>query len=157
MAAGLASETASFSSGVGITDWWCKQASFAATVTSNPPAPGTASASYLPQFGSCTGGTLRSVTFDNRPAIMKLSSGGQVTVSGAMQMQVVYAGSTGPCGYETSTIAGTVTGGGQSITFTDQEYLRSSGPSTCPPTLRFSVTYGPLVDSSQGGVPVAVN
>jgi hypothetical protein len=111
----------------------------------------------VPQFGSCTGGTLRSVTFADGPFVMKLSSGGQVTVSGAMQMQVVYAGSNAPCGYQTSTIAGTVTGGGQSITFRDQEYLQSSGPSTCPPSLRFSATYGPLVDSSQGGVRVAVN
>jgi hypothetical protein len=157
LAASLASERASFSSGVGITDWWCKQAIIAATVTSNPPAPGTASASYVPQFGSCTGSTVRSVTFDGAPVVMKLSSGGQVTLNGAMQMQVVYAGSNAPCGYEASTIAGTAAGDGRSITFTDQEYLQSSGPATCPPSLRFSATYGPLVDSSQGGVPVVVN
>ncbi|MFD2765964.1 Tat pathway signal sequence domain protein [Micromonospora eburnea] len=157
-----------YSSSTGIR---CAASSFTATVLTNPPAPGTATERLTAQsFTSCTSNVLgvtgvQSVTVNNLPYDVSVSSAGVVTISGGaagqIQSTVVLNTllSTITCVYQTSsnTLTGTADNGTNSIIFTNQVLTKSSGPSLCFGTAYFSVRYSPVRDTTRSGSPVYVN
>ncbi len=158
--------TANFSSSAdGSSGVTCSTSGFTATVTDNPAAPGTAGESITAQnFDDCTSNVVGvfgvdSVTVDNLPYTSTVDSTGAVSVSGALQTTVVLSTLFGTvtCVYSGSSISGTASNDGNTIAFTNQEFTLASGPGTCFGSGFFTATYGPVVDTTQGGSAVFVN
>lgn len=167
-----AGTTARFTSTAGgSTGATCTASSFSATVTSNPAAPGTATESLTNQtFGSCTENisgvlSVQSITVDNLPYNASVSSStGVVTVTGssaAIQTTVVLNTLLGriTCRYQANggAITGDTSDVDNSITFSDEQFNKTSGPSLCFNNGFFSAIYAPVVDNTQGGAAVFVN
>ena len=160
------SQATFFSSAGGSTGVRCSTSTFAATVQTNPDAPGTATESLTSQtFTNCTanvGGVNRvnSVTITNLPYAVSATSGGAVGLTGQVSSTVSLGTILGniTCRYALSdaTLDGTA-GGDGSIAFANQQFTKQSGPGLCFNTVFFTARYGPVVDSSQGGGTVFVN
>jgi hypothetical protein len=140
----------------------CTKSSFTAKVTNNPKRPGTAEESVKPQtFTSCTakgpdimpGHPGASVKVNGLPYVTKISDGkgDPVTVlkSDTTVMVDSILGEV-TCVYKAkaSTTKGTASNKSQTITFTNQVFTKTSGPSVCSGTGKFSATYGPVIDTS---------
>ncbi|MFI2607586.1 Tat pathway signal sequence domain protein [Kitasatospora sp. NPDC018619] len=158
-----------YNSATGTTGVKCAASSFAATVTANPAAPGSAVERLDTQsFGSCTSNVVgvtgvKSVTVTNLPFTNTVSDapGNPVKLTpgaaGVMGTTVVLNTILGSisCNYQNSTgISGTTSNTGNTIGFAGQAFSLVSGPSLCFTTGYFSATYGPVVDSSVAGSPV---
>jgi hypothetical protein len=141
----------------------CKTAAFSAKVTKNPKAKGTATESLTKQtIGKCTvkgigGITVKSITANNLPYNVTVSDskGNPVTVKGTKKskpiettVSVVFGGKTYTCLYKATTLKASASNKGNSITMTKQSFTFVSGSSLCPETSTFSVTFGPVTDSS---------
>jgi hypothetical protein len=165
--ASLASGTSAtfYSSATGTSGVKCAASSFSATVTSNPPAPGTATESLTAQsFSNCTTNVLgttgvRSITVNNLPYETSVTSDGVVTISGSISSTVVLSTLLGTinCVYQTTSLTGTADNDTNSIVFTNQVLTKVSGSLLCFNTAYFSVRYSPVLDTTQGGSPVYVN
>ena len=146
----------------------CKSASFTAKVTKNPAAKGTATESVTSQTTSnCkvtgVGGiTVKSIKATNLPydASVSDSTGNPVTVSGTSKTKPVetsvagsVAGSSFSCVYQATTLKGSASNKGNSITFTKQKFTFASGSDTCPKSANFSAAFGPVKDTSVHGSP----
>jgi hypothetical protein len=149
--------TAGGSTGVG-----CAKSSFTATVTTNPPAPGTATLSVTAvAFGDCTANMafvtgIRRITVNNLPYTATIGSGGGVTVSGNISATIVLIPTFGTdisCTYGTSSLTGTSSNPG-TVTFTNQVLSKTSGPGVCFSTGFFSATY---VVTTAAGQPVVLH
>jgi hypothetical protein len=151
----------------------CKTSSFTAKVTANPKKPGTAKESLTAQtFSKCTASgvngvkSVKSVTLQNLPNNVTISdaSGFPVKVSGTSASKPLKTtitlntvlGSI-KCVYTAKSISGKGSNTGNTITFTNQKFSKSSGPSTCFASGFFSASYGPVTNSSQGNAKVFVN
>jgi len=148
----------------------CKSASFSAKVTANPAKPGKATESVTAEkFGKCTtnvaGVTVNSIKVNNLPykASVSDAAGFPVTVSGAsaskpvqVTVTVSVQGIPNPitCSVKASTVKGHASNTGSTITFSKQKFTGASGGNAlCPSSATFSVTFGPVVDSSVTGSP----
>ena len=146
----------------------CTASSFSVTVSSNPAAPGTATESLRTQsFTNCTpniGGTNNNPPPTITPTGLPYGS----TVSDSSGTPVTLGSSTTPvsanvtissllgqirCSYGATQIRGTASNSGNTISFANQTFTRTSGSGLCPSSTSFSATYGPVVDSSQSGSP----
>ncbi|MFJ1648066.1 Tat pathway signal sequence domain protein [Streptomyces sp. NPDC088258] len=149
----------------GSTGITCTASQFTATVTGNPTAPGTATESVTAHtFGSCTSNILgttgvQGITVDQLPYVASATSAGALTVAagstGSVQTTVrlnTILGLT-TCVYTSTGLNGTTSNTGNSITFANQLFTKSSGPATCPASSYFSATYAPVKDTSQSGSP----
>ncbi|TQF06142.1 Tat pathway signal sequence domain protein [Kitasatospora acidiphila] len=158
-----------YSTTAGGTGLQCASSTFSGTVGSNPTAPGTAS-------GSLTGFTLGSCKVVNTPGVTGVKSltlshlpyNDSMSDSSGLP-NTVSAGSSGPIGATVvlNTLLGTVTctyqaagnlssngnNSNSSLTFSNQQFNKLTGPSACFSTAYFSGVYGPFVDSSQAGSP----
>ncbi|MER7957207.1 Tat pathway signal sequence domain protein [Streptomyces sp. NPDC096030] len=153
----------------GSTGITCNASAFSATVTSNPAAPGTATETLTSHtLSTCTTNILgatgvQSITVNNLPYTTAVTSGGTLTVT---------AGSTGPiqttlkintilgvttCVYRATSLTATPSNTDNSLSFSNQQFTKATGPGTCPANGYFSAKYGPVQDSTQAGAPVFVN
>lgn len=171
--ASLASGTAAtlYSSSTGTSGVTCTSSSFSATVTGNPAAPGTATESLTGQSfdsSSCTSNvtgvlSVSSINVDNLPYSTSVTSGGTVTVTPAagstIQTTVKLRTLLGTitCVYQAPSLTGTASNADNSITFTNQQFTKSSGSSLCFANGFFTAKYAPVTDTSQGNSPVYVN
>ncbi|MEV1289444.1 Tat pathway signal sequence domain protein [Micromonospora sp. NPDC049679] len=171
LTAGLPAGTTAnlYSTATGATGVRCAASSFTATVDTNPAAPGVASETLTAHsFGSCTANVfgvtgVRSVTVNNLSYATTVDSAtGTVTISGTAEKPIrttIVLNSilgTMTCVYQAdgNTLTGTTGNTDNSITFTDQQFNKVSGPGTCFANGFFSATYAPVVDTSQSGNPV---
>ncbi|MFI5891986.1 Tat pathway signal sequence domain protein [Actinoplanes sp. NPDC051513] len=169
-AAVAAGTTADFTTASGgTTGIKCAESAFTATVTDNPAAPGVATESTTGHtFASCTANIfgvtrVNSVTVNNLPFGTTVDSAtGAVTVSGTDTAPIQTTLSLGTilgsvtCVFQATngSISGVTSNTDNSITFTNQEFTKTSGPVTCPGSGFFTATYAPVVDTAVEGGPV---
>lgn len=163
--AGLTSgTTATFldSTGKGVT---CTSATFAATVTDNPAAPGVAAESITGlTFSGCTSNisgvkSVKSITIDNLPYSATVDdSSDTITISGSVHATIslgLVIGSatckyTGP----TAGVSGAVSTTDGSLAFTNQVFSRDTGSwAGCPSPENFTASFSPVVDTTATGSP----
>jgi hypothetical protein len=140
----------------------CKRVMFKDQVTKNPSKPGTAVEKLKSQtFSSCTvtgiSGTRGAPKFvlNHLPYTTTVTSKGAVTVNkSSTTISVGTTLGTIKCTYVAKTTKGIASNKSQTITFTGQPFIKTSGPpSTCTHTAKFSATFGPVVDASVTGHP----
>ncbi|MFH8337694.1 Tat pathway signal sequence domain protein [Streptomyces sp. AM6-12] len=168
LTAPLASGTSAtfYSSSTGTSGVKCGTSQFTAKVTANPAAPGTATESLTGQtFSGCTSNVtgvlgVGSVTIDNLPYTASVASSGALTVappSGSVIQSTVklntLLGSV-TCVYQGPSLSGKAANADNSISFTNQQFTKTSGSSLCFSTAYFSAKYAPVTD---GGASVYVN
>jgi hypothetical protein len=162
LTAPLASGTAAtlYSSATGTSGISCKTSQFTATVTDNPAAPGTATESldaHTFDSGSCSANVVgvlgvTSITVNNLPYTTSVASDGTVTVTAAsgsaIQTTVVLRTLLGSinCVYQAPSLVGTASNDDNSITFTNQQFTRTSGSSLCFANGYFTAKYAPVSD-----------
>ncbi|MFB9236916.1 Tat pathway signal sequence domain protein [Plantactinospora siamensis] len=158
-----------YSSATGTTGIKCSASSFSATITANPPAPGTATESLTSQTftaSSCTSNVIgttgvASITVGNLPYATTVASGGTVKITGTaakpIQTTIVLKTLLGniTCAYQANgnTLTGAASNASLSISFTNQQFNRTSGPGTCFANGYFTASYGPITDVSRTGSP----
>ncbi|OQR63063.1 Tat pathway signal sequence domain protein [Streptomyces maremycinicus] len=166
--ASLASGTSAtlYSSATGTSGVSCATSGFSATVTDNPTAPGTATESLTAHtFGSCTANVVgvlgvTSITVNNLSYNTSVASNGTVTVTppsgSTIQTTVVLRTLLGSinCVYQAPSLTGTASNADNSITFTGQQFTKSSGSSLCFANGFFTAKYAPVTDA---GAAVTVN
>lgn len=140
----------------------CASADFVASVSDNPPAPGTATLTSNVTFGNCSenisGATcVQSLGIGNSPFSATVSSDRSVTVNGPINVEIKMCSVLGTvtCTYSAASRHGIFDNSDHSITFTNQRFTKVTGPSTCFSSIDFSATYAPVTDG--GGAPVFVN
>ncbi|MFK0113044.1 Tat pathway signal sequence domain protein [Streptomyces sp. NPDC091217] len=148
--------------GSGIT---CTGSTLAATVTSNPAAPGTATESATTQtFSGCTSNVfgvtgVRSITVNGLPYSTSAASDGTVTVTpaagGTIQTTVVLSTLLGSitCVYQAPSLSAVSSNSANSLTFTNQTFTKVSGSILCAANGYFTASYAPVADSSVSGSP----
>lgn len=151
----------------GSTGVECSVSNFSATVTSNPSVPGTATERLDAQtFSSCVSkgvfGVLgvQSVTVNLLPYGVTADSTTQnVVISNdpiraTVKLSTLLGSIT--CVYEDGddTMTGTTDDSDNSITFTDEQFVKVSGPNLCFGVAYLDAKYGPVVGP---GGPVFVN
>jgi hypothetical protein len=148
----------------GSTGISCDASSFSASVASNPASPGTATES-LTAFsigGNCTTNVVgttgvKSITVGGLPYSTSVTSDGTVTVAGPLTTTLVLNSLLGSvtCGYTAPSLSGTASNADSSITFTNQEFSKTSGSSLCPGSGFFTSKYAPVKNAA--GANVFVN
>ncbi|WP_086565801.1 Tat pathway signal sequence domain protein, partial [Streptomyces africanus] len=165
--ASLASGTAAtfYSSATGTSGISCTSSAFAATVTDNPAAPGTATeslTSHTFDTGGCTANVVgvlgvSGITVDNLPYTAAVSSDGTVSVTPAagsvIQSTVKLRTLLGTinCVYRAPSLTGKADNADNSISFTNQQFTKASGSSLCFANAFFTAKYAPV---TKGGVAV---
>jgi hypothetical protein len=148
------------SSSGGTTGVHCTDSTFTASIVDNPAAPGTATESLTGQtFAACTANVLgvsgvTSITVDNLPYSTTVDSTGAVTVSGTatapiqttVKLRTLLGSVT--CVYQAASISGGASNDDQSITFTNQQFAKTSGPGTCFANGFFTAKYSPINDTT---------
>ncbi|MGW0609304.1 Tat pathway signal sequence domain protein [Streptomyces sp. NPDC002788] len=156
------------SSATGTSGISCTSSAFAATVTDNPAAPGTATESLTSHSFDTSGcsanvvGVLgvSGITVDNLPYTTSVSSDGTVSVTPAagstIQSTVKLRTLLGTitCVYQAPSLTGTASNADNSISFTNQQFTKTSGSSLCFANAFFTAKYAPV---TTGGVAVNVN
>lgn len=166
----LASGTSAtlYSSATGTSGVRCTSSQFTAAVTGNPAAPGTATESVTGHSfdsSSCTSNVtgvlgVSSITVDNLPYTATVASDGTLTVSPAsgstIQTTVKLRTLLGTitCVYQAPGLTGKADNTDSSISFTNQQFTKSSGSSLCFANGYFTARYAPVTD---GGARVYVN
>ncbi|WP_225095611.1 Tat pathway signal sequence domain protein [Streptomyces sp. CoH27] len=166
----LASGTSAtlYSSATGTSGVSCTSSQFTANVTANPSAPGTATESvtgHTFDASSCTSNVLgvtgvSSITVDNLPYTASVGSDGTLTVAPAsgsviqttVKLKTLLGSIT--CVYQAAGLTGKTDNADSSISFTNQQFTKSSGSSLCFANGYFTAKYAPVTD---GGAPVYVN
>ncbi|MFF7788347.1 Tat pathway signal sequence domain protein [Streptomyces sp. NPDC007991] len=168
--ASLASGTAAtfYSSATGTSGISCTSSAFAATVTDNPAAPGTATeslTSHTFDTAGCTANVVgvlgvSGITVDNLPYTAAVSSDGTVSVTPAagsvIQSTVKLRTLLGTinCVYRAPSLTGKADNADNSISFTNQQFTKASGSSLCFANAFFTAKYAPV---AKGGAAVNVN
>ncbi|MFF1903459.1 Tat pathway signal sequence domain protein [Kitasatospora sp. NPDC058218] len=170
LAAPLAANTRAtfYSTATSTTGVTCATSQLAATVLTNPAAPGTATESLTGlTFGSCTSNvtgvtSVRSLTVGNLPHVIAVDDGPGLPVTltagtaGPIQATAVLNSWFGTltCTYQ---LSGAFTGNADNTThgmaFRNEHFAKSGGSSLCPADGYFSAAYGPVTDTSQSGSP----
>ncbi|MFE0512751.1 Tat pathway signal sequence domain protein [Streptomyces sp. NPDC058964] len=157
-----------YSSATGTSGVTCSSSTFTATVADNPAAPGTATESVSAQTfdsGSCTSNVLgvtgvTGITVDNLPYTTTVASDGTLTVSPAsgstiqttVKLKTLLGSIT--CVYQAASLTGKADNADNSISFTNQQFTKSSGSSLCFASGYFTAKYAPVTDA---GATVYVN
>jgi hypothetical protein len=153
----------------GTSGMFCTTSAISSVVGDNPAAPGSATAGSTLSLSGCsvTGifGVLgvNSVTINNQPYATAINSDGSVTVSGTETAPIratlnlrTLLGSVN-CVFSATgnAITGAADNTDNSISFTGQQFDRTSGSSLCSATVYFTAKYAPVSDDA--GSPVFVN
>ncbi|GAB1338518.1 hypothetical protein ACE1SV_51080 [Streptomyces sp. E-15] len=170
LTAPLASGTSAnfYSSATGTSGVKCTASQFTAKVTGNPTAPGTATESVTAHTfdpttctSNVTGVTgVNGVTINNLPYSATVASDGTLKVSppsgsviqATVQLRTLLG--TVTCVYQAPGLTGKADNADSSITFTNQQFTKTSGSSLCFANGYFTAKYAPVTD---GGVRVYVN
>ncbi|MEU6588174.1 Tat pathway signal sequence domain protein [Streptomyces sp. NPDC046881] len=170
LTAPLASGTTAtfYSSATGTSGVKCTGSQFTAQVTGNPTAPGTATESVTAHtFDSSTCSSnvtgvlgVNGITINNLPYSATITSAGTLTVSppsgsviqATVQLRTLLG--TVTCVYQAPGLTGTADNADSSITFTNQQFTKSSGSSLCFANGYFTAKYAPVTDA---GARVYVN
>lgn len=170
LTAQLASGTAAtlYSSATGTSGVSCTASTFAATVTDNPAAPGTATESVTEHTfdsSSCTSNVIgvlgvNAIAVDNLPYTATVDSDGTLTVTPAagssiqttVRLRTLLGSVT--CVYRADSLTGKADNTDNSITFTNQQFTKASGSSLCFNSGYFTAKYAPV---TADGAPVYVN
>lgn len=145
----------------------CPTTTFSGTVSTNPPAPGTATGTVdsMAVSSGCTtsisGCTLMGIGLANLPLAWSVNSNGSVTIapgsSGPIQVKFMLAcsGFTFTCAYHVHDSSGDLSGmwSGSTVTFTNVQFDKISGPNPCFATGLFNAKLA----VTDGGQPVFVN
>jgi len=157
-----------FQSATSTTGIKCTKSSFTAKVTANPGKPGTAKESVTSQtFSSCTSNVsgvtgVQSVKVGNLPynSTISDSTGFPVTVKQTSSTKPLKTTlvlntllGTVTCVYKAASIKGTASNTGNTVSFTNQKFTLSSGPSSCFGSGFFTAKYGPVKDTSRTNSP----
>ncbi|MFG2886718.1 Tat pathway signal sequence domain protein [Streptomyces sp. NPDC048297] len=144
----------------------CTSSQFTASVTGNPTAPGTATESVTAHtLANCTSNItgvtgVDSITINNLPYGATITSGGTLTVTPPSGSAIQATGKLRTllgsitCVYQAPSLTAQASNADNSITFTNQQFTKSSGSSLCPASGFFSAKYAPVTDA---GAPVFVN
>ncbi|MGW2399584.1 Tat pathway signal sequence domain protein [Kitasatospora sp. NPDC001664] len=158
-----------YSTAAGGTGVTCAVSQYTSKVTSNPAAPGVATAALTGQtFSSCTANvtgvtSVKSLTVGNLPYTVSVSdaAGLPVTMAGGsagpIQATAVLNSWFGTltCTYQLSgAFTGSADNTAHSLSFRNEYFVKSGGSGLCPGEGYFSASYGPVADSSQAGSPV---
>ncbi|MDH6227678.1 MULTISPECIES: Tat pathway signal sequence domain protein [Streptomyces] len=147
----------------GSTGVTCSGSAIEATVATNPPAPGTATENNVKQTfnaATCTSNiplTTGVASITVTPLLTTaVSSGGALVVNGPITATAVLKSPFGnvTCVYSAPSISGTTNNADDSINFTNQQFTKQSGSSTCPANSFFTAKYAPV--TGPGGA-VSVN
>ncbi|WP_225826332.1 Tat pathway signal sequence domain protein [Streptomyces naphthomycinicus] len=157
-----------YSSATGTSGVKCTGSQFTAKVTGNPAAPGTATESvtgHTFDSSTCTSNVtgvlgVNGITINNLPYSASITSAGTLTVSppsgstiqATVQLRTLLG--TVTCVYQAPSLTGKADNGDSSITFTNQQFTKTSGSSLCFANGYFTAKYAPVTD---GGVRVYVN
>ncbi|KOX02950.1 hypothetical protein [Streptomyces sp. NRRL B-3648] len=170
LTAPLASGTTAtfYSSATGTSGVKCTGSQFTAKVTGNPTAPGTATESVTAHtFDSSTCSSnvtgvlgVNGITINNLPYSATITSAGTLTVSppsgsvvqATVQLRTLLG--TVTCVYQAPGLTGKADNADSSITFTNQQFTKSSGSSLCFANGYFTAKYAPVTDA---GARVYVN
>ncbi|GGW20147.1 hypothetical protein GCM10018980_45270 [Streptomyces capoamus] len=170
LTAPLASGTTAtfYSSATGTSGVKCTGSQFTAQVTGNPTAPGTATESVTAHtFASNTCSSnvtgvlgVNGITINNLPYSATITSAGTLTVSppsgsviqATVQLRTLLG--TVTCVYQAPGLIGKADNADSSITFTNQQFTKSSGSSLCFANGYFTAKYAPVTDA---GARVYVN
>lgn len=170
LTAPLASGTSAtfYSSATGTSGVKCTGSQFTATVTGNPTAPGTATESVTAHTfdsATCTSNVVgvlgvNGITIDNLPYSATVASDGTLTVRPAagsvvqatVKLRTLLGSVT--CVYQAPGLTGKADNTDSSITFTNQQFTKTSGSSLCFANGYFTAKYAPVAD---GGARVYVN
>ncbi|CAL9398831.1 Tat pathway signal sequence domain protein [Streptomyces sp. NPDC090994] len=158
-----------YSSATGTSGLSCTSSQFAATVTGNPTAPGTATESVTAHTfaaASCTTNVtgvlgVNQISLGNLPYTATVASDGTLTVtppSGSTIRATVALRTllgTINCVYEAPSLSGTASNGDNGIHFNDQHFTKVSGSALCFANGYFTADYAPVTTS--GGGTVFVN
>ena len=145
----------------------CKAASFSATVRANPVKPGSATESLTAQtFAKCTvnitGVVVKSIKVLDLPFKVTVSdaTGFPVKVSGTSKtmpikitVKVALGTTRVACTYKASSIKGSASNTGNTVTFSKQKFTKAAGGTLCPASANFSATFGPVKDTSVTNSP----
>jgi hypothetical protein len=147
----------------GTTGVSCATSAFSTAVTDNPTAPGAATETLGTQtFADCTANVpgvtgVSSVVVDNLPYTTTVDSAGVVTVSGSdtvliqttIKLRTLLG--TVTCVYRANgnVVTGVASNADNSISFTDQQFNKFSGPGTCFANGFFTAKYAPITDTTQ--------
>lgn len=156
------------SSSGGSTGITCTTSNFVGTVTGNPATPGIATGTVgTHTFSGCTENitgvnSVQSITVNNLPFNVSFNSSTKVisiTAGTAIQTTVVLNTILGQitCVYRaanSNTITGTASNAGNSMSFVNQQFTKSSGPFTCFNNAFWTATYAPVRDISVAGSPL---
>ncbi|MFF2148427.1 Tat pathway signal sequence domain protein [Kitasatospora sp. NPDC058190] len=170
LAAPLAANTSAtfYSTATSTTGVTCATSQLAATVLTNPAAPGTATESLTGlTFDSCTSNvtgviSVQSLTVDTLPYGVTVDDGTGLPVTltggsaGPIQATAVLNSWFGAitCTYQLSgAFTGTADNTAHSLTFTNEHFAKSGGSGLCPADGYFSASYGPVADTTQAGGP----
>ncbi|BCY13109.1 Tat pathway signal sequence domain protein [Actinoplanes sp. L3-i22] len=147
----------------------CNTSSFSAVVNDNPAAPGAAALGSTLAVSNCTitgvpGVTgVNSVAISNQPYATTVASDGTVTVTGTatapisatLNLKTLLGSVTCVFVANGNSISGVADNTDNSISFTDQQFNKSTGPAACVANGFFSAKYTPVVTSASA--PVFVN
>lgn len=155
-----------YSSSTGTSGVICSTSQFTASVTANPASSGTATESVSAHtFANCTSNVIgvtgvSSVTVNNLPYVTTVTSAGVVTVTPAssaapIQTTVVLKTLLGTitCVYQASSLTGSSSNTDNSITFSNQQFTKTSGSALCFSSGYFTAKYAPVTDTTQTGSP----
>lgn len=157
-----------YSSATGTSGVSCNTSTFTAAATGNPAAPGTATESVTEHTfttSGCTSNVLgvtgvTGITVNNLPYTTSVGSDGSVTVTpasgSAIQTTVVLRTLLGSitCVYQAPSLTGKASNDDNSITFTNQQFTKTSGSGLCFANGFFTAKYAPVRDISQEGSPL---
>ncbi|GGX82179.1 Tat pathway signal sequence domain protein [Streptomyces anandii] len=157
-----------YSSATGTSGVSCTSSTFTATVTDNPAAPGTATESVTGQTfdsSSCTSNVtgvlgVSGITVEHLPYTTTVASDGTLTVTPAsgstiqttVKLRTLLGSIT--CVYQAPSLSGRADNADNSITFTNQQFTKTSGSSLCFGSGYFTAKYAPVTDA---GTSVYVN
>ncbi|MFC8720187.1 Tat pathway signal sequence domain protein [Kitasatospora sp. NPDC057198] len=143
----------------------CTASTIGGSVSSNPLATGSATASGpvgTLTFSGCTSNVVgvsgvNSLTMSNLPYTLSISdsAGFPVTLSGSIQAVVNLKTLAGNalCTYSSTggALNGNATNSPAQITMANQGFTKLTGPSICFAAISFSAAYGPVTDTTLGG------
>ena len=138
-----------------------------ATVDTNPPAPGTATftvTSVSVSSSTCTS-SISGITGVNGISVNLPLTGSVddstfiVTINGPIRVTITFTTSVGPvsCTYQAGSMTGTFSNATNAVTFTNQQFNKTSGPGICPSSVFFSATLRVTDQTQSGNPPIFVN
>jgi hypothetical protein len=150
----------------GASGVFCPTSTITVKVLTNPPAGGAATGSVTAwTYDTCTSnipGAIKvlGVAADNLPYGITINGATGTVAVTSMPISISAAIMTGPgpitCTYQAvnNALTATAANADNSVTFTNQRYTKTAGNAPCPPSVWFSASYAPLIDTNAANAAV---